>query len=174
MAYTTPKTYNVGDVLTASDMNTYQRDNIVALRNPPTCRVYNDAAISINNTTTTILTLNSERFDTDAMHNTSTNTSRLTCVTAGVYLIHGHVRFASNNTGHRIAGIRLNGSTQIANQKTEAVQGTTTVLSVATVYKLSVADYVELTAYQSSGGALNVEAEGNLSPEFGMTWIAAG
>ena len=36
MAYTTPKTYSVGDVLTASDMNTYQRDNITALHD----RVY--------------------------------------------------------------------------------------------------------------------------------------
>jgi len=33
MAYTTPKTYSVGDVLTASDMNTYQRDNIAYLEN---------------------------------------------------------------------------------------------------------------------------------------------
>ena len=33
MAYTAPKTYAVGDVLTASDMNTYQRDNTIALYN---------------------------------------------------------------------------------------------------------------------------------------------
>jgi hypothetical protein len=31
MAFTTPKTYSVGDVLLASDMNTYQRDNIAHL-----------------------------------------------------------------------------------------------------------------------------------------------
>jgi hypothetical protein len=32
MAYTTPKTWSVGDVLTASDMNTYVRDNAAFLK----------------------------------------------------------------------------------------------------------------------------------------------
>jgi hypothetical protein len=173
MAWNTPKTWAVGDILTASDVNTYVRDNTNFLNAPPSARVYNDAAISINNDTITALTFNSERWDTDTIHNTSTNTNRLTCQTAGLYLIHGHVRFASNNTGYRIAGIRLNGSTQIANQKTGATQGTTTVLSVSTVYLLTASDYVELVAYQDSGGALNVEAGGNLSPEFGMTYLGA-
>ena len=35
MAYTTPKTYAVGEVLTASMLNTYQRDNITALHDRP-------------------------------------------------------------------------------------------------------------------------------------------
>jgi hypothetical protein len=30
-----------------------------------------------------------------------------------------------------------------------------------------------LTAYQNSCGALNVDAEGNISPEFGMTFLGA-
>lgn len=35
MAWTSPKTWSVGEVLTASDMNTYVRDNLNALKAPP-------------------------------------------------------------------------------------------------------------------------------------------
>ncbi len=35
MSFTTPKTYATGDPLTAAELNQYQRDNIVALKDPP-------------------------------------------------------------------------------------------------------------------------------------------
>ena len=35
MAWNTPKTWGVGDILTASDMNTYVRDNTDYLNTPP-------------------------------------------------------------------------------------------------------------------------------------------
>ena len=175
MAYTTPKTYNVGDVLTASDMNTYQRDNISYLYNVPTCRVYNDANIAIPDDTATALTFNTERWDTDGIHNTSTNTGRLTCVTAGVYHIYACVSFAANATGARSCTIRLNGSTTIAvSSGGNAGAADLVRIILSTEYKLTVTDYLEVTAYQNSSGALNVLVAANYSPEFGMTWIAAG
>ncbi len=36
MAWTAPKTWSVGETLTSSDMNTQIRDNMVALKEPPT------------------------------------------------------------------------------------------------------------------------------------------
>jgi hypothetical protein len=172
MAWNTPKTWNVGDILTASDMNTYVRDNTAFLNAPPSARVYNDANISINNDTTTALTFNTERFDTDTIHNTSTNTNRLTCQTAGLYLIYGCVSWAANNAGSRSATIRLNGSTIIAVSSILNLGAADLPRNVlSTVYSLSASDYVELTAYQNSGGALNVLAVGNYSPEFGMTFL---
>ncbi len=36
MSFTTPKTYATGESLTAAELNQYQRDNIVALKDPPT------------------------------------------------------------------------------------------------------------------------------------------
>jgi hypothetical protein len=132
-------------------------------------RVYNSAAISVNNATATALTFNSERYDTDSIHSTSANTSRLTCTRAGKYVIVGHVAFASNATGLRTVSIRLNGSaTIIAAQNAVPISGDETIFSIATIYDLAVGDYVELYAYQSSGGALNVTAPGPYSPEFAM------
>src|SRR4051794_16526480 len=53
----------------------------------PSCAVYNDAAQSIPDGALTALTFNTEHFDTDSIHSTSSNTSRLTCQTAGIYVI---------------------------------------------------------------------------------------
>ena len=52
-------------------------------------RVYNDANISIPDNTETAVTFNTEEWDTDTIHDPSTNPERLTAKTAGKYL--GHV-----------------------------------------------------------------------------------
>ena len=44
---------------------------------------YHNAAQSINTASETTLALNSERWDTDSIHDTAVNNSRLTCVTPG-------------------------------------------------------------------------------------------
>jgi hypothetical protein len=134
-------------------------------------RAYNSAAISVPNATITAITLDSERDDTDSIHSTSSNTSRLTCNTAGKYDIKGQIEYPANATGVRGIGIRLNGTTIINLAKVPAVSSTETIsLPVATDYNLAVGDYVELVAYQTSGGALNANATANYSPEFSMIW----
>lgn len=131
-------------------------------------RVYNNAAISINNNTQTALTFNSERFDTDGLHSTSVNTSRLTCTRAGKHLATAHVEFAANVTGLRFAGIRLNGTTYIALDQKPVDSAGAWIASLSTVYEMALIDYIELVVFQNSGGALNVNASGNYSPELAM------
>ena len=137
-----------------------------------TAQVYNNANLSIANNTVTALTMNSERSDTDGMHSTSVNTSRLTCVTPGTYIITGNAAFASNATGIRVLSIRANGTTDLAKVDSDAVATDVTVLSVSKVVTLGVGEYVELTVYQNSGGNLNVQANTNYSPEFTAARIA--
>lgn len=134
-------------------------------------RVFNSTTISVSNNTDTTLTFDSERWDTDGIHSTSSNTGRLTCVNRGKYLITGSVMFASNATGLRELYIYLNGTTGIAIQKIPAVSGTDSAVNISTVYDLAVNDYVELVAFQNSGGSLNVQAVGNISPEFAMVQL---
>lgn len=144
-------------------------DNLVAAATAgfPKCRASNSSNISIGTSSETALALDSEAFDTDAIHDTSTNTSRLTCKTAGVYIIGGNVEFAANGNGTRTARIRLNGTTFIGSQKTLSPTLSPAMVSVVTIYSLSVGDYVELTAIQSSGGNLDVLALSN-SPTLWM------
>lgn len=137
-------------------------------------RAYNDASISVANTTWVALTFNSERFDTDGIHSTATNTGRLTCRTKGIYAISGTFDFAANGTGQRRTHIRLNGSTYIAGDTCEGNASLSAILNPSTQYSLGVGDYVELMAYQNSGGALNVSNSGAnyFSPEFMMAKVA--
>ena len=137
-------------------------------------RARNSAAIATNSGTATLMTLDSERWDTDTMHSTSTNTSRLTATTAGKYFISGSIEFASGfATGYRRAEIRLNGATVIASQDTTPPANnsiTATRVTVSTHYNLAATDYVELLATQSAG-TVNVNASANYSPEFSMVKV---
>jgi len=113
------------------------------------------------------LALDSERYDTDTIHDTVTNNSRLTCKTAGKYLIIGNIRFAVNATGSRGVRAYLNNTTVVGEHvEVVASAGTVTVLHISTIYDLAVNDYVELQGFQSSGGALNMEQAANYAPEF--------
>lgn len=131
-------------------------------------RVTHNVDQSIPNGTVTTLAFNTESFDTDAIHDTVTNNSRLTCKTAGVYAIFGGLRFASNATGRRFALILLNGITNIAVYSSNADAGGQHQMTISHMYKLAVNDYLELQVLQTSGGALNVDTSSDHSPMFGM------
>ena len=135
------------------------------------CRVYNSANISISNATLTAITFDSERYDTDNIHSTSSNTSRLTANRAGKYIISGGMAYASNSTGQRFIAVRVNGATYIDVHEVLNIGANNHSVSISTIYHLNVGDYVELIAYQTSGGALNVLTSANDSPEFEMTLI---
>jgi len=135
-------------------------------------RAYHSVPQTIPTSTMTDLAFDSERWDTDTIHDLVTNNSRLTCKTAGKYVIMGGVRFAMNATGNRVARIYLNATTIIAYYfvpNAGAAQRTQFVVS--TIYDLAVDDYIELTVFQDSGENLDLEAHSNTSPEFMMQRI---
>jgi hypothetical protein len=137
-------------------------------------RAYNSADISIANATLTALTFDSERYDTDSMHSTVSNTGRITFTTAGVYNLTFNGVFASNATGYRVASFRLNGTTYIGYFSQMAVSGDSTYLNVTTQYKFAAGDYIEVVVYQTSGGALNIQVAANYSPEVSAAKVATG
>jgi hypothetical protein len=176
VAYTAPSTRASGYVVTATNWNSDVVDNALWLgRDMPHARVYNSANISVANSTNTALTFNSERYDTGATHSTSSNTSRLTVPSGGggVYHIGGCAVFASNATGVRALWIQVNGATRIAQVAVPASSATDQGMHVSCDYLLAAGDYVELACIQTSGGALNVTASANYSPEFWFRWVAA-
>lgn len=137
------------------------------------CRAYNSGNTLIASGSTSYLDLDSERYDTDSIHDPGTNPDRLTCKTAGKYVISGSCEYAAHSTGVRQTSIQLNGTTFIVQDirfPIGAGDGATRV-AVATIYELSVNDYVRLGAYQTSGGNLNIVASGNQSPELAMQRI---
>ena len=132
-------------------------------------KVYNDANQGIPDATLTTLNFNQERYDTDGIHSTATGTfSRLTCQTAGTYIILVSIAWDSNAVGYRQVGFRLNGSTRIGDQSTPSAAPIAPVQTASTIYKLAVTDYAEIVVYQTSGDALDILSFGNKSPEFAM------
>lgn len=133
-------------------------------------RVTNSANILIGTGGTgTALTYDTDRYDTDAIHDIASVTTRLTAPAAGYYRIGACVRFASNATGYRQVFLRINGATVIASLIVDAVATTVTDIVLAGVdYLLAQGDYVECLVVQTSGGNLNVVAAATFSPEF---WI---
>lgn len=162
-------------------MGTYGQIGTPDNGDPPTCRVFNSGNISVNNNAVTALTFDSERFDTDSMHSVATNTSRITINTAGVYLITGHVIWgADTDYTRRFIDFFVSNATIIARQEmdftTPAINASGEAWSLASIYKFAVNDYVEFRAFQqnTSAGANNILATGNLSPEFAACWISSG
>ena len=163
--YSAPPNFAAGNVLTEAQLDTLS-DDITFLAGPPRVRVYNSADISIaNGGSGTLLTFNSERFDSDTMHSTAANTGRITFTTAGTYLVGCNVAFASAAGAYRDLYCYLNGATIVAFQTVAPVSGQPTRLSLSTLYAFTAGQYIEFYAGQNSGAAINVTASGNYSPE---------
>lgn len=146
----------------------FQKIQSAWIKGPAQARVFNSANIATVNTTAKVLTFDSERYDTGDFHSTASNTDRLTIPTDGLYAIGGSVQFASNATGYRQVEILLNASSAIGGVVHQAVNGAVTVVNTSTEHQLAAGDFVTLRVTQASGGALNVVATGDYSPEF---WI---
>jgi len=118
-------------------------------------RVYHSESLTITNATWTSLTFNREIFDTDAIHDPVTNNSRLTCKTAGIYIIISQLVIYYNAVGVRANHIRLNLTTNLATSDVIPTSATLYTASVAAcIYPLIVGDFVESLVYQNSGGGL--------------------
>lgn len=136
-------------------------------------RAYNSASLTVASSTITAVTLDSERWDTDSCHSTSANTSRLTCNTAGKYVISGNIAFDANTSGtFRDIGIRLNGSTIIAYNRASPNSGTPNIIAT-TIWDLVAGDYVEMIAQQDSGASRTLAAQADFTPEFSMVLIGS-
>ena len=123
------------------------------------CYLQKSANQSINNTTLTTVTWDVETLDSDGFHSNVTNNSRITIPSgkAGKYSIGVSLNWASNSTGLRQILFAKNGTTFSWSQNGTATTGATMV-NKNIIVDLAVGDYVEIQAYQTSGGALNLQS----------------
>lgn len=125
-----------------------------------TVNAYAGSAQTLTTSTAAMVDLDNEAHDQGAMHSNVTNNSRITIPTAGdgIYLFVGQVAFVSNSTGYRRARILGGGAVVLAGVKIPAVNGDETIIQVATIRSAVATDYVELEAWQNSGGNLDTVA----------------
>lgn len=139
----------------------------------PSAKAFNSATQSVSNGVTAAATFDSESWDNSTMHSTSSNTSRITVPSAGVYIVTGELNptagGGATGSGYQHgAAIRVNGTTLVARHIWS--EGTTTMdgRSISAQVKLAASDYVELMLINN--GATPVLIEATLA----ATWVSAG
>lgn len=235
MGWTSPRTWVTGEIITAAQLNTHLRDNLLAtaagvvtaagdlvyatganalarlaagtasqvlvggtvpawgtvptaalptipltsLATIPSCRVHRTTTLALS-TSLQAITFDSESgdWDTAALHDTSTNTHRLTAPVAGVYAFwcavsasYGSgsptdvVLAARDASGNSLA--RANSVSLLVNSVGEA--------TVAGQVKLAAAGWIDFAAAFNGSGAATLAADGASTPcKAGMTWIGTG
>lgn len=180
MAYVAPRTWSSGEKPTAAQFNQDIRDNVSFLANPPACYAYRTTNQSINNNSLTVVLFDAERFDTNTMHDTSSNTSRITFNTAGIYQIDANIIWgADTDYTRRIMDIFLNNTTLICRRSDESTHSVANPegWTLSLKRKFAVNDYIELRVFQTntSAGANNLDATVvESAPGMSATWVGLG
>jgi len=135
-------------------------------------RVTHSVLQAIANSTATVLAFDTERFDTDTMHDVSVNNSRITIQTAGKYIIWAGIRWQANATGDREAIILRNGTIVEASVRLPVVGvNAPTDQQPVAIVDAAVNDFFEVRVFQLSTISLNIEKAADFSPEFGAIRI---
>jgi hypothetical protein len=139
------------------------------------CSIYQSASgTNITNNTATNLNFDSEFFDTNGFHSTSTNTDRITIPTgyAGKYLVTYSVRFDTNATGARNTWINKNGTNIVEAISLFGSSANQTTCFRSVIIDLTQGDYLTFTVSQNSGGNLLVYMRSNEQP-IQVQWLGA-
>lgn len=140
------------------------------------CRAVTNTNQLISNATYTVLNYNSETYDTDGFHSTSTNTGRMTIPAglAGYYLLITQAVFDPNATGQRASKIQKNGADVSVGRKLAAYSSTVELTLVGSdIIYLAEGDYVEHLVYQSSGGNLYMAQDSTTFTGFTIQYLGA-
>lgn len=167
-AWTTPKTWSAGDVLSATDLNTYVRDNSNFAYGSRSCQLKMQHTPSISqgvwtavNWTPSSTGASPEQWDNGGFFDKASSISRITIPASctGLYSIQLNMVFASDTTGlTRGVGVKKNGAVSYyLHTHGTANDGTYNgYISAATTLSLTAGDYVEAIVYHNKAGTLNL------------------
>ena len=122
------------------------------------CSLTCSANFTVANNTYHAVAFNTETFDTDAFHSTSSNTSRITIPTGkgGKYLFTMMMAFTTNSTGNRLTALNKNGvNFHKITFQANGISGGYIFDSSSTIVDTVAGDYWEMIIYQNSGGNLD-------------------
>lgn len=137
------------------------------------CSIYKSGNVTISDSSETLMTFNSEAWDTDGFHSTTTNTGRITIPTGkgGKYLVVIREYIQSNSSGQRLTRLQKNGSVDWTFTN-PPVSGGVTVLTLSLIMSLVATDYISYNVLQTSGGSLDYIG-GTEGSNFQVTYLGA-
>ncbi|KKN25154.1 hypothetical protein LCGC14_0887630 [marine sediment metagenome] len=142
------------------------------ISHPPVCRVYNDASITIAASTEVALTYNTERYDKDGMHSTSSNQSRITAQVPGKYLFIAHTRWAGFTASKVYTFIMVGGSTEYARDERGMPVGADINVTVSTLIDMAVGNYAEVFVFHDNASPQSSVADVANGLEFSAVWVS--
>jgi len=129
------------------------------------CRIYDASTQSLPNDTETAINFDLENYDSDTMHDNTTNNTRITFTSAGKYSGAFNINFNAASGGERRLKVVLNGSTNVAQVKLSNPDGADhDTMQIVWNYEADADDYIECMAYQNSGDAINSRVDGIAYP----------
>lgn len=151
----------VGQRNTATLHNDDVVDAVNFLLQEPYALPYQSAGQTLTTSVWAAVALASEEADTDVMHDNATNNSRVVAKTAGLYLVCAQAfHTAVNTTGNRQAQVRKNAAGAVGSGTSVLIlsRDANPSASLASMnvghrlIALAANDYLEMFAFQSSGG----------------------
>jgi hypothetical protein len=121
----------------------------------PRVMVSHSAGPSVANNTNTAIAMDTESFDTDSIHSTSVNNTRLTIPSGldGLWAV-GYQYFTGQASGAFATWVGVNGGTRIAWVQTVATVVNSHLNSSSAFYPMVAGDYFELYMFQNSGASV--------------------
>lgn len=154
-AITRPYAWASGSIHTGT-RDDQDHDAILLAQDPPGCLVRRTTTQSINNTTFTSITFNSEVTDNDGMF--SASSTDVTIQHDGYYVAVYGIDWATNTTGSRVIDILQNAVAIPEGSKELPAGGTGNHKDTgAVVFTATTSDVIRMQVWQNSGGALNVD-----------------
>ena len=100
----------------------------------------------------TVIPFDSEEFDTDELHDNTTNNTRITIKKTGVYVVLGQGAYEANTSNQRYLYLYKNGVEYDGAKFMPSSSGSTSTFCSFSMY-LEAGDYIELYAYHTSTAA---------------------
>jgi hypothetical protein len=141
-----------GDRIYAADIMELYNASV----NRPLCILRRSTVFNVANNGAIIPSWDIEDEDQSNWHSTVTNTGRITPTKAGWIEISATVHFATNATGRRAVALRQNGAGVVYGGITAGSSNGAVSATATRPFEFNgTTDYVEVWAYQNSGGALD-------------------
>lgn len=134
------------------------RGDLEFLIERPMCDVFATAYRSITSGGSYPIAMSNYRYDTDGMHSNTTNNSRITIQTRGLYAIGGLIVYQSGAGGYRKLQFVYNGTTTDEVQVIRGGAGFESTLWGTVLYPFEAGEYIVMHASHDFGSNLDVIA----------------
>jgi hypothetical protein len=150
--------------------------DLLLVTSPHSCCVTRTADLSLTSGSETAVSWDDEQWDTDALHSTSTNPTRITLDLDGLWSFDcGGLLSAGTDYSRLYVAIKL-GGTRIARLDQRVAGITTPAWTISRKYVCTAGQYVEMSIIQqnAASAARNLTLTGIESPWFSATYLGDG